>query len=79
MMDHADLPRQGDFDGLGDLPKCAPTDFIIWFLHLRVGKVNSMTNLFELDNVARRLRTHVNDRSGPTGNSDMDGMQACPL
>ena len=59
MMDHADMPRQGDLDGRGNLSQRALTDFIIWFLHVCLDQVNFMTSLFELDTRARRLRAHV--------------------
>ena len=59
MMDHADMPRQGDLDGRGNLSQRALTDFIAWFLHVCLDQVNFMTSLFELDTLARRLRAHV--------------------
>ncbi len=59
MMDHADMPRQGDLDGRGNLSQRALTDFVLWFLRACLHQVTFMSNLFELDTLARRLRTYV--------------------
>ena len=62
MMDHADAPRQGDLDGRGNLSQQALTAFTEWFLKVCLDQVTFMSGLFELDNLARRLRVYV-DRS----------------
>ena len=62
MMDHADMQRQGDLDGRGNLSLKALTDFTMWFLRVCLDQVTFMASLFELDTLARRLRTYV-DRS----------------
>jgi Fic family protein len=59
MMDHADMPRQGDLDGRGNLSQRALTDFILWFLRVCLDQVTFMSSLFEIDTLARRLRTYV--------------------
>jgi Fic family protein len=59
MMDHADMPRQGDLDGRGNLSQRALTDFILWFLRVCLDQVAFMSSLFEIDTLARRLRTYV--------------------
>lgn len=59
MMDHADMPRQGDLDGRGNLSLRALGDFVLWFLRVCLDQVTFMTSLFELDTVARRLRNYV--------------------
>jgi Fic family protein len=59
MMDHADMPRQGDLDGRGNLSQRALTDFILWFLRVCLDQVTFMSSLFELDTLARRLRSYV--------------------
>ncbi len=59
MMDHADTPRQGDLDGRGNLSQRALIDFMLWFLRTCLDQVTFMTGLFELDTLARRLRTYV--------------------
>ena len=58
-MDYADTPRQGDLDGRGNLSQRALTDFVLWFLTVCLDQVNFMSSLFELDTLARRLRTYV--------------------
>ena len=62
MMDHADMPRQGDLDGRGNLSQRALDEFTLWFLRVCLDQVTFMSGLFELDTLARRLRTYV-DRS----------------
>jgi Fic family protein len=59
MMDHADMPRQGDLDGRGNLSQRALIDFILWFLRVCIDQVTFMSTLFEIDMLARRLRTYV--------------------
>lgn len=63
MMDHADMPRQGDLDGRGNLSQRALADFTLWFLRVCVDQVTFMSGLFDLGALARRLRNHA-ERSG---------------
>ena len=67
MMDCADTPRQGDLDGRGNLSQRALADFTLWFLKVCLDQVTFMAGLFDLDNLARRLRTYVgrSDRLKP--------------
>ncbi len=67
MMDNADTPRQGDLDGRGNLSQQALVDFTVWFLDVCLDQVTFMSSLFDLDNLARRLRVYVerNDRLKP--------------
>jgi Fic family protein len=59
MMDHADMPRQGDLDGRGNLSRRALEDFIVWFLKVCLDQVTFMTGLFALDTLVERLRLYV--------------------
>lgn len=59
MMDAADTPRQGDLDGRGNLSLRALTEFTQWFLKVCLDQVTFMSSLFELNNLARRLRIYV--------------------
>jgi Fic family protein len=59
MMDHADMPRQGDLDGRGNLSQRALTEFILWFLRVCLDQVTFMSGLFEIDTLTRRLRIYV--------------------
>lgn len=59
MMDHADTPRQGDLDGRGNLSQRALADFVTWFLKVCLDQITFMASLFEIDTLARRLRTLV--------------------
>jgi Fic family protein len=59
MMDHADMPRQGDRDGRGNLSQRALDEFVLWFLRVCLDQVRFMSGLFELDTLVRRLRAHV--------------------
>ena len=58
-MDHADMPRQGDLDGRGNLSQRALVEFIAWFLEVCLDQLAFMSGLFELDTLARRLRVYV--------------------
>jgi Fic family protein len=66
-MDHADMPRQGDLDGRGNLSQRALTEFTLWFLRVCLDQVAFMSSLFEIDTLMRRLRAHVerNDKLKP--------------
>jgi Fic family protein len=59
MMDHADMPRQGDLDGRGNLSERALIEFTLWFLRVCLDQVTFMSSLFEIDMLARRLRAYV--------------------
>jgi Fic family protein len=59
MMDHADMPRPGDLDGRGNRSQRALIDFFLWFLRVCIDQVTFMSTLFEIDMLARRLRTYV--------------------
>ena len=59
MMDLADTPRQGDLDGRGNLSERALIDFVTWFLRVALDQVTFMSELFDLDNLANRLRTFI--------------------
>ena len=59
MMDHADMPRQGDFDGRGNLSHRALAEFVLWFLRVCVDQVKFMSGLLELQTLAKRLGTYV--------------------
>jgi Fic family protein len=59
MMDAADAPRQGDLDGRGNLSLRALNDFVLWFLRVSLDQVAFMTEVFDIDSLAKRLRTHV--------------------
>jgi Fic family protein len=59
MMDHADAPRQGDLDGRGNLSQHALVDFTLWFLKVCLDQIKFMTDLFEIDTLARRFKAYV--------------------
>jgi Fic family protein len=59
MMDHADMSRQGDLDGRGNLSEAALKDFVLWFLNVCLDQVTFMSTLFDLNTLAQRLRTFV--------------------
>jgi Fic family protein len=62
MMDHADMPRQGDLDGRGNLSQRALAEFVLWFLKVALDQVTFMSGLFALNSLTGRLRNYV-DRS----------------
>ena len=59
MMDHADMKRQGDFDGRGNLSKRALTDFIDWFIDVCIDQINFMERLYDFDAMGSRLEKYV--------------------
>ena len=59
MMDHADMPRQGDLDGRGNLSRRALSEFTAWFLKVCLDQVSFMGALFALDTLVDRLRIYV--------------------
>jgi len=59
MMDYADTPRQSDLDGRGNLSLRALNEFVLWFLRVCLDQVKFMSGLFELDALAKRLRSYV--------------------
>jgi len=67
MMDFADSPRQDDLDGRGNLSERALIEFVTWFLRIAIDQVRFMSELFDLDNLARRIRSFVtrDDRFKP--------------
>jgi len=62
MMDHADMPRQGDLDGRGNLSRRALSDFTVWFLKICVDQIVFMSKLFELETLVGRLRLYAERR-----------------
>lgn len=62
MMDHADMPRQGDLDGRGNLSQRALTEFTVWFLRVCLDQITVMSGLFDLDTLLGRLRLYVEQR-----------------
>jgi Fic family protein len=58
MMDHADMARQGDLDGRGNLSLRALNDFIIWFLKVSLDQITFMQSLFAFDSLSSRLRMY---------------------
>lgn len=59
MMDHADMPRQGDLDGRGNLSQRALADFTLWFLRVCVDQVTFMSSLFDLSTLVKRLHAYA--------------------
>jgi Fic family protein len=63
MMDHADMPRQGDLNGRGNLSRRALAEFTAWFLKVCLDQVIFMTGLFALDTLVGRLRLYAERRA----------------
>jgi Fic family protein len=59
MMAHADMPRQGDLDGRGNLSQRALVDFTAWFLKVCLDQVLFMSELFQIDTLSKRLQKCV--------------------
>ncbi len=58
-MDAADMPRQGDLDGRGNLSLGALQNFTLWFLKVCIDQVVFMSDLFDLDGLSRRYERLV--------------------
>ena len=63
MIDHADMPRQGDLDGRGNLSRRALAEFTAWFLKVCLDQVTFMTGRFALDTLVDRLRLYAERRA----------------
>jgi Fic family protein len=63
MMDHADMVRQGDLDGRGNLSLRALVTFVAWFLDVCLDQLAFMSEIFELDRLAARLDACVDRNS----------------
>jgi Fic family protein len=61
MMDHADMPRQGDRDGRGNLSAMALKDFCEWFLAVALDQVRFSAAMFDLRTLEARYRALVRD------------------
>jgi Fic family protein len=59
MMDYADMPRQNDLDGRGNLSLHALSEFTLWFLKVCLDQVTFMSGLFEIEALAERFRKYV--------------------
>jgi len=59
MMDHADMPRQNDLDGRGNLSARALEEFSVWFLEVCLDQVRFMGDLFDIEGLAKRLAHHA--------------------
>ncbi|NGM24299.1 Fic family protein [Roseomonas stagni] len=59
MMDYADMPRQGDLDGRGNLSRKALVEFTTWFLKVCQDQVTFMAKLFALETLVERLRLYA--------------------
>lgn len=62
-MDYADMPRQDDLDGRGNLSQKALIEFIRWFLEVCLDQLGFMAGLFEFDRLAERLKAYVESRA----------------
>jgi len=59
MMDHADMPRQGDLDGRGNLSERALIEFSTWFLRVCLDQIRFMSGMFDLAGLADRLKAYA--------------------
>ncbi len=58
-MDQADLPRQGDLDGRGNLSLQSLVAFNDWFMRVCLDQIEFMESLFDLTKLQSRLRSLV--------------------
>jgi len=55
-MARADAPREGDFDGRGNLSERALKEFVAWFLKVMIDQLDFMASLYDLKTMETRLR-----------------------
>jgi Fic family protein len=55
----ADLPRQGDLDGRGNLSDCGLANFCVFFLKTALDQIEFMSGLLDLHSLARRIEAHL--------------------
>lgn len=55
----ADMRRQGDLDGRGNLSERALADWTLWFTRICVDQTTFMSGLFDINNLADRLKRYV--------------------
>ncbi len=59
LLARADMPRQGDLDGRGNLSQRALAEWCLWFVRVCLDQVTFMSGLFDLNRLADRLRRYV--------------------
>jgi len=59
MLMATDQPRQGDYDGRGNLSEKALRAFVVWFLQVCLDQVGFMDSLFDLKNLQSRFAHYV--------------------
>lgn len=62
-MQRADAPREGDFDGRGNLSERALKEFIVWFLKVMVDQIDFTASLYDLKTLETRLHRLVEVRT----------------
>lgn len=64
MMERADMPRQGDRDGRGNLSERALQEFCAWFLNIVRDQIEFSASMFDLAGLDQRYRRLLDDVSG---------------
>jgi len=59
LLDAADAPRDGDFDGRGNLSQRALLAWTEWFLAICLDQIAFMSRLFELNRLSERIRAYA--------------------
>ena len=59
MMDYADMPRQNDLDGRGNLSLRALKEFTLWFLKVCLDQVTFMSGLLEIEALLGRFKKYI--------------------
>ena len=61
MMDAADGPRRGDYDGRGNLSLVALEEFCVWFLEVMLDQIRFSARIFDVAGLEARYRRLVGD------------------
>lgn len=63
-LDAADMPREDDLDGRGNLSQRALVAWTEWFLMVCLDQIRFMSSLFELNRLSERIRAYAVDVAG---------------
>jgi Fic family protein len=76
MMDEADSPRRGDFDGRGHLSQQALIAFVTWFCQVALDQVRFMSGLCDLPGLKQRVGAYAGQvlATGETGAALVEGV-----
>lgn len=67
MLNNADMPRQGDFDGRGALSTKELCNFVEYMLDIALDQIEYMSSCLKLDNLSKRVDEYIQIYSSTLG------------